>query len=141
LKQDEANSFWKVAISQDIEAKMRAEGKDNFAIQGEMIGNGVQGNIYKLGGLDFYVFDVYDIQGGEYMLPDLRRALVDRMGLKNVPVISSKTTLGTVEEILKQADGKSTLNPHQDREGIVFKQIDGGMTFKSVSNAWLLKNE
>lgn len=141
LKQDEANSFWKVAISQDIEAKMRAEGKDNFAIQGEMIGNGVQGNIYKLGGLDFYVFDVYDIQGGEYMLPDLRRALVDRMGLKNVPVVSSRTTLGTVEEILKQADGKSILNPHQDREGIVFKQIDGGMTFKSVSNAWLLKHE
>jgi RNA ligase (TIGR02306 family) len=141
LKQDEANSFWKVAISQDIEAKMRSEGKDNFAIQGELIGNGVQGNIYKLGRLDFYVFDVYDIQDGEYMLPGLRRALIDRMGLKNVPVISSRTTLGTVEEILKQADGKSTLNSHQDREGIVFKQIDGGMTFKSVSNAWLLKHE
>lgn len=138
LKRDEANSFWKTAIDLDIEAKMRAEGKDNFAVQGELIGNGVQGNIYKLGGLDFRVYDVYDIQAGEYMMPAIRRALVDHMGLKHVPVIGTGVSLKTVEEIIADADGKSVLNPQQDREGIVFKQIDGGMTFKAISNRYLL---
>lgn len=138
LKCDAANSFWKVAIDLDIEAKMRAEGKDNFAVQGELIGNGVQGNIYKLGGLDFYVYDVYDIQSGDYIRPGLRRTLVDRMGLKNVPLIETQGVIGTVEAIIAQADGKSVLNPNQDREGIVFKQVDGGMTFKAISNKYLL---
>jgi RNA ligase (TIGR02306 family) len=138
LKRDEANSFWKAAIDLDIEAKMRARDEGDWAIQGELVGNGVQGNIYKLGGLDFYVYDVYDIQADEYMTPDPRRDLIETMGLKHVPVIDTDAMLGTVEEIIAQADGKSVLNTHQDREGIVFKQVDGGMTFKAISNKYLL---
>lgn len=138
LKRDEANSFWKVAIDQDIEGKMRECGEGDWAIQGELIGNGVQGNIYKMGGLDFYVYDVYNINAGDYLRPVYRRALIERMGLNHVPVINTGASLGTVEEIILQADGKSVLNSKQDREGIVFKQIDGGMTFKAISNIYLL---
>ena len=138
LKRDEANSFWKVAIDQDIEGKMRECGDGDWAIQGELIGNGVQGNIYKMGGMDFYVYDVYNINAGDYLRPVYRRALIERMGLNHVPVINTGASLGTVEEIILQADGKSVLNSKQDREGIVFKQIDGGMTFKAISNIYLL---
>ena len=67
-----------------------------------------------------------------------RRALIERMGLNHVPVINTGASLGTVEEIILQADGKSVLNSKQDREGIVFKQVDGGMTFKAISNKYLL---
>lgn len=138
LKRDEANSFWKVAIDKDIEGKMRECGDGDWAIQGELIGNGVQGNIYKMGGMDFYVYDVYNINAGDYLRPVYRRALIERMGLNHVPVINTGASLGTVEEIILQADGKSVLNSKQDREGIVFKQIDGGMTFKAISNIYLL---
>jgi RNA ligase (TIGR02306 family) len=143
LKRDEANSFWKTAIDLDIEGKMRAEGKDNFAVQGELVGNGVQGNVYKMGGLDFYVYDVYDIQAGDYLRPAYRRALIGRMGLNHVPVIHPECQLiwGGAEGMLKFADGKSILNPQQDREGIVFKQVDGGMSMKAISNAYLYKHQ
>jgi RNA ligase (TIGR02306 family) len=138
LKRDEANSFWKTAIDLDIEAKMRDCGEGDWAIQGELVGNGVQGNIYKMGGLNFYVYDVYNIQAGDYLRPAYRRALIERMGLNHVPVIETNGKLGTMEEIILGADGKSVLNPQQDREGIVFKQVDGGMTCKAISNKYLL---
>lgn len=138
LKRDEANSFWKTAIDLDIEAKMRDCGEGDWAIQGELVGNGVQGNIYKMGGLNFYVYDVYNIQAGDYLRPVYRRALIERMGLNHVPVIETKVRVATMEQIIAEADDKSVLNRQQDREGIVYKQVDGGMTFKAISNKYLL---
>lgn len=137
LKRDENNSFWKVAIEQDIENKMSFS--DNFAIQGELIGPGIQGNIYKLSQLQFHVFDIYDIKEGYYMNPADRRDLIARMGLTHVPVLTVGKDLGvgTIDELLEWAEGESKL-AKTEREGIVFKQEDGGMTFKAISNKYLL---
>jgi hypothetical protein len=83
---------------------------------------------------------VYNIQAGDYLMPVYRRALIDRMGLTHVPVllVDKDLGVGSVDEILQWAEGKSKLNLMQEREGIVFKQIDGGMTFKAISNNYLL---
>lgn len=139
LKETEGNAFWEVARREDIEGKMRATGPDaQFAIQGELIGPGIQGNIYNLSKPEFYVFDVYNIQSGEYLTPAFRRALIDRMGLNHVPVLNENYVLKqTVEDILTCAEGQS-VHAKVEREGIVFKQIDGGMTFKAISNKYLL---
>ena len=145
LKRDENNSFWATAIRDDIEAKMRAVGPNpgedwDFAIQGELIGPGIQGNIYKLSKPAFYVFDIYDINKGAYMEPTERQAMVKVLRLNHVPVITIGKDLGigTVDELLVWAEGKSVLNEKQEREGIVFKQMNGGMTFKAISNKYLL---
>lgn len=141
LKRDENNSFWKVAIALDIETKMRSLGFNNFAVQGELIGPGVQGNIYGLSNLDFYVYDFYRIKFGEYLLPEIRRGWVERLGLKHVPVlaVSKDLGVGTVDELLSWAEGKSELNPKQEREGIVFKSEDSEFSFKAISNKYLIK--
>ncbi len=145
LKRDENNSFWATAIAEDIEAKMRAVDEYwDFAIQGELIGPGVQDNIYKLSRLEFRVFDVYNIQQGEYLKPHARRALIERMGLKHVPVLHGEFTLtNTVEELIEAADGKSVMGDIAGplREGVVYKQVDGGMTFKVISNKYLLNEK
>ncbi len=140
LKRDENNSFWAAAIAEDIEAKMKAVDEFwDFSIQGELIGPGIQGNIYKLLKPEFRVFDVYNIQTGEYLKPAARLSLIARMGLKHVPVITTNTRIeGPVDSILKYAEGSSALNHGQEREGVVFKQVDGGMTFKAISNKYLL---
>ena len=143
LKETEGNTFWQVARRDGIEAKMRGLfGDKDVAIQGELIGPGVQGNIYKLSQPEFRVFDVYDIFGGGYITPAFRRALVDKMELLHVPVLHTDRNLGTgsVEEILKFAEGKSVMGDitGPEREGIVFKQVGGGMTFKAISNKYLL---
>ena len=141
LKETEDNTFWQVARRDGIEAKMRASllGGD-FAIQGELIGPGIQGNIYKLSKPEFWVFDVYNISGGYYMSPAPRREFINVMGLLHVPVMSTYKDLGvgTMEELLTWAEGPSALTLSQEREGIVFKQVNGGMTFKAISNKYLL---
>lgn len=140
LKETADNTFWQVARREDIEAKMRDTGPDaQFAIQGELIGPGIQGNIYKLSQPDFYVFDVYNIQTGEYLNPEFRRALIDRMGLNHVPLINpGYPVVPSIDGLLEAAEGDSVLNAKQEREGIVFKQVDGGMTFKAISNKYLI---
>lgn len=141
LKRDENNAFWATAIREDIEAKMRDTGSDaQFAIQGELIGPGIQNNIYKKSGTEFYVFDVYNIQTGEYLTPAFRRALIERMGLNHVPLINPNYPIvASIDGLLEAAEGASVLSPMRiEREGIVFKQVDGGMTFKAISNKYLL---
>ena len=145
LKETEGNTLWEVSRRDNIEAKMRAvpTGGD-FAIQGELIGPGIQGNIYKLSKPEFRVFDVYNISGGFYMNPADRRDLIEMMGLLHVPVMMTGLSLvdkyKAVEDILELADAKSVMGDITGpwREGIVFKQVDGGMTFKAISNKYLL---
>jgi RNA ligase (TIGR02306 family) len=143
LKETEGNAFWTTARRDGIEQKMRAvpTGGD-FAIQGELIGPGIQGNIYKLHEPEFHVFDVYNISGGFYMNPEGRRGLVNMMDLNHVPVlyIDKDLGVGSVEEILQWAEAKSVMGGINgtEREGIVFKEVNGGMTFKCVSNSYLI---
>ena len=140
LKETEGNAFWQVARKEQIEEKMRSTGDGDWAIQGELIGPGIQGNIYKLSEPEFRVFDVYNIQSGDYLMPIYRRALIERMGLKHVPVllVDKDLGVGSVDEILQWADGASKIGAGPLREGIVFKQVNGGMTFKAISNSYLL---
>ena len=147
LKETEGNAFWQVARRDGIEEKMRNETDENwdFAIQGELIGPGIQGNIYNLKEVEFRVFDVYDITNGCYLNPLPRRNLIQGMGLKHVPVLvaagSLYDTLGITDipQLLKFAEGKSVMGMIGcEREGLVFKEVSGGMTFKVISNKYLL---
>jgi RNA ligase (TIGR02306 family) len=140
LKEDDTNSFWRAAKMYAVESKMRSAGLREYAIQGELIGNKLNGNIYRLNEIDFYVYDVYDTNTGRYLLPAERRQLVHDLELKHVPVLDAAATLGTVQELLDRADGQSKLYPTL-REGIVFKQIDGSMTFKAISNQYLISEK
>lgn len=141
LKRDDNNSFWKTAIEDDIENKMIALGIDNAAIQGELIGPGIQSNIYKLSKPEFHVFDIYSIKAGKYLDSEHRWDVVGQLGLTHAPVIDNSFVLShNIDELLVLAEGKSRL-ADVEREGIVFKHTDGGMSFKSVSNRYLLLGE
>lgn len=139
LKRDENNSFWKVAVQNNVEGRMITNNLEGYAIQGELIGEGIQGNPYGLKGQDFYVFDIYNVTSGAYLQPEVRRVICERLGLKHVPVVCPVINLtGNVETLLKWAEGKSYLNDKTEREGIVFKRTDGKESFKAISNKFLL---
>jgi RNA ligase (TIGR02306 family) len=142
LKETEDNTFWQVARRDDIEDKMKICRLNDFAIQGELIGPGIQGNIYKLNKPEFRVFDMYDIKAGAYLYPHDRRAQIMVMDLLHAPVllVNKDLGVGSIDEILQWAEGKSKLNDKQEREGIVFKEVNGGMSFKAISNSYLLGN-
>ena len=142
LKETEGNAFWDAAKAADIEAKMRAVGAIGIAIQGELIGEGIQGNQFKLKGHRFYAFDIYSVLLGEYLNSTERHNLVQQLGLNHAPVIAiAELETADVEALILAADGASMLN-QSHREGLVFKCIDQPhISFKTISNKWLLKQE
>lgn len=140
LKMDENNAFWKAAIKYNVEQKLRNANLQGVAVQGELIGPGIQGNIYKLSDIDFFVFDVYSVINGGYLDPQDRRDLVDTLELKHVPVYNTQREIVPVDQLIGWADGLSVLGDINGplREGLVFKQANGGMSFKAISNKYLL---
>lgn len=139
LKFDENNAYWKIAIKYDIEAKMRADNLLGYAIQGELIGEGINGNQYGIQGLDFYVFDIYTVDSG-YLRGTTRHAVSSELGLKHAPVLETwvELTENNLDYFIAYADGQSKLNA-SNREGLVWKsEDDPSVSFKVVSNKWLL---
>jgi len=144
LRETAGNSLWTVARRNDLLDKIRHT-KRNLALQGELIGEGIQGNPYKLRGQEFYLFDIYDIDSGRYLNPNERRSLAVSLNILHVPVIAHGAkfldTLGiqTVAELLTFAEGKSVLMDKTEREGLVFKCHEEAVSFKGISNKFLLK--
>jgi RNA ligase (TIGR02306 family) len=140
LKRNPDNSLWRAAIRHDLEEKLKIAG-GNIAVQGELIGNGIQGNKYKMRDQDFYVYDIYDIDAGRYYTPAERKAFVEVFKLNHCPVLHSNTEIiDSVESLLKLAEGKSVMGTVGcEREGLVFKCNEKSVSFKSISNKFLLK--
>lgn len=142
LKLDqEGNTFVDTAVRIGILDKLSALGR-NIAIQGELMGEGIQGNRENIKGHQFFVFNVWDADKMQYLSPAECRAFCEELELQHVPVLCTNATLEDIgvtdlESILKFAEGPS-LN-HKIREGVVFKRVDGQFSFKVISNLFLLK--
>jgi len=135
------NTFCKIAIQNDIENKLRSLQR-NLAIQGEIIGEGIQGNKYKLIGQKLFVFNIFDIDKFEYLSKEEMVNMCNLFNLNTVPTIYSDFTLTeTIEELLEIANGQSQLNVNTKREGLVWVSIDSPkrISFKTISNQFLLK--
>lgn len=138
LKDDDANSFWHTAKKCNLESLLRVAGR-NLALQGELIGPGIQGNSYALAIHEFRLFDIYDIDAGRYMTADERAEFVVGSSIHHAPVLPRHTLIGaTSESLLAFAEGKSSLNPKAEREGLVFKCLTTEASFKAISNKFLL---
>ena len=140
LQASETNTLWKLAQHYQIEELLRSYGY-NIALQGEIIGEGIQKNPEKIKGQDFYLFDIWDINQRRYYSPQERRTLHEKFfsPLKHIPVLDVKrylTEYQSVEAILATADGPSMKGTV--REGIVFRSNESGLTFKIISNLYLL---
>ena len=141
LKEGE-NTLWNLAKKYELPRKLRK--LTPHSIQGEIIGEGIQKNPYKLKGQDFYVFDIYNIDERRYLTSDERVGMCEELGLKHVPIVDIiKLKNYTMNKLLQYVEGKSNLNPTREREGCVFKSnslIDGHtISFKAINNKFLLK--
>ncbi len=141
LLETEDNTLWKVARSLDIENKLRGLNK-NFALQGECIGEGVQGNPYKLRGQTVRFFNAFDTDKRMHLGFEEFIGLAASLSLQTVPVLATAFTLpATIDELLQMADGKSALNSATDREGIVIRSHNRDVSFKVISNKFLLNEK
>lgn len=144
LAEDAGNTFWRIARELDLEEKMHAQGR-NFAVQGELIGPGVQGNRYKLTKNEVRLYSAFDIDNNEYLPWETLTVLAKELGMETVPLIRQNTRVqdfGTIEKLLAYADGPSALGG-APREGLVWRAENSGQKigFKAISNAFLLATD
>ena len=142
VRETEGNTLWAMARQYDLENVMLALG--HVAIQGEVIGPGIQKNHYKLAKHEFRVFDIFDIDAQRYFLPEERAAVIERFKLLHVPVFTKAISFEdkSVEDLLAYVEHKSVIGTAApEREGSVFKCHETQISFKVISNRFLLKSE
>jgi RNA ligase (TIGR02306 family) len=138
LLETEGNTFWKVARELKLEEWLTSQDV-NYSIQGELIGESIQGNPYKIKGQTVGFFNAFNIDTQEYLGLEEFEKLISSMGLKSVPILDREFTLpDTIDELLTYADEKSVLNSNFDREGVVIRSLDRKISFKVISNKFLL---
>lgn len=137
------NIYWDLAFKYNIEQHLK-DFLSQFpqlkwvCIQGEGVGS-VQGNPLKLKEDDLYVFNFKDSESGRYD-SIAGRAIIEKMGMKWVPILGEVQMPDTMEELKALATGKSKVNPDVMREGIVYRSLDGSDSFKNVSREYLIKH-
>jgi len=148
LAYDENNLYWKAALKYDIINKLKDTGLTSIAIQGEIIGHGIQSNPYKfpINEIEFRVFNIFDIKDQHYVSKSEVCVICNYLGLLKVPTVYTITNVpNNLEEVLKMADGKSLIHNQVNREGLVFvcdaNENRGRISFKVISNQYLLNNE
>ena len=140
LLETEGNTFWKVARELDLENKLRDKG--NICLQGELIGEGIQGNPYKIKGQTVHFFNAFDIDKQVRFGINEFLVLLDDMELSSVPILDVAMLLPeTVTDMLELAEGKSRLNNNTEREGVVVRSLDNTISFKAISNKFLLSEK
>lgn len=140
------NSFWKIARDLDLENKLKSLG-GSWAVQGELLGPGIQKNKYHLSALQLKVFNIFDIQQGRYLNYLAFKEMCARLTLDMVPIVSENYTLkDTVDTLVDMSKGISLLSQQTQREGLVFRPIVedidselGRTSFKVLNPNFLLK--
>ncbi|MEZ6139732.1 MAG: RNA ligase (ATP) [Zavarzinella sp.] len=117
------------------------------AIQGELVGSGIQGNKYRMDRRQLFVFNLFNIDQAELVPHAFAMQLLQELELTSVPSLGTLVLNHSVDELLNLSVGKSTLNPNVEREGIVFRpeteeycqRLQGRLSFKAINPQFLLK--
>ena len=153
LLETEENSYWSVARQMDIENKLRSLNKD-LAIQGELIGEGIQDNKLKIRGQTIRFFNAFDIGRFEYLPFQQFIDTMEQLQLPTVPIVSTDYELeNEVDAIIRMATIKSKVRPEVWAEGVVIRPLsekldlllsnenfnNGRVSFKAINPEFLLK--
>lgn len=145
------NAFWSVVRNQNAQEKiirLSEKLKIPLALQGELIGPGVQKNKLKLSKLDIRWFNVFDPSSGKFFDYELMMEILgNELELPSVPVLETNVELDfTVPELVKKATRKSVINTDVWAEGSVWRPMVesqekhlGRFSFKVINPEFSLK--
>ncbi|CAN8102746.1 unnamed protein product [Discula destructiva] len=123
--------YWKVALLNDLPAKL-VDLDRSIAIQGEICGPGINQNRENLTEPQFFVYSMWDVTAQKYINPRRVEALAARLGLEHVPVLGYVK----ITAVAENHDGLRQLANERPGEGLVFKCVDDGRSFKVHSSAY-----
>ncbi len=149
LLETDNNIHWMVARQYDIEGRLRKLNR-NIAVQGEILGQKIPGNKYKLQAHKVLIYSFFDIDKFSYLNYADFIAVAQQAGLETVPVLRDDYILDSddVDGLVALSNEKSALNPELPREGIIIRPVIeaqdtelGRLSFKVVNPEVLLKYE
>lgn len=165
----EDNHFVQYVKEHHILESLENYGK-SIAIQGELIAPSIQNNYEQVKNFEYHLYDVFDIEKQDYLLPKDARQVAEDLGISYVPVLGEDVKLnefqsmvplkkeegvlwtqdetpvmvpddrGTVDNILVYAEGPG-MNSGVKREGVVFKSNQTYFSFKAISNSYELNKK
>jgi RNA ligase (TIGR02306 family) len=146
------NSFVRMAHELDYSKSLPAVAEMvgfDFAVQGELMGPGIQGNREKFDSLKFYIFDIFNITEQRYLLPNERVQVFNLLNGQNtnyhhVPYVTGCIDFSASDlnvDLFLDIAEQPSIN-HKYAEGVVFKHLsDSTKSFKAISNKFLLKED
>jgi len=144
LEEEEGNTYWKVFRDANMHIISMFFGYRNLALQGELVGPGVNHNRGGLTEHEFYLFDIYDIDARRYLTPAERHYMFSYlvelgMKIKQVPMYTYYFPFPSNETALGMAD--TAMFNGRPGEGLVYKSNTNEFSFKAISNKYLLAND
>lgn len=142
ISEESNNNFVNMAKQLDLENKLKKLNLD-IAIQGELVGPGVNSNRDFYEDYEYRVFRIYDCKNKRFFNPIERRNLCQKLDLKHVKVLKDNWQVfkefTTLNDFLEFVQGKTDRG--HEREGAVWKSSDGFTSFKVINNQYLLEEK
>lgn len=140
------NTYWLIAKQMNIKEKLESLGS-HIVLQGELIGENIQGNRLKQTGQTILFFNAYDMNTGKYLDCVEFMMLRNKIQIPIVPVLDASFQLPkTVDGMIALATRKSIINPNVWAEGIVIRSLFekqdediGRLSFKAINPEYLLQ--
>lgn len=137
------NLYWYVAKKHRLAEVLAGS---SLALQGEIVGPGIQKNPAGLRDKSLFVFNLFDTRTGEHLGDDELRRFCAQHALTPVPIAFRGERFDeTVDSLLEKAEGLYPGTTAQ-REGVVVRPVEparsevlgGRLSFKAISNRYLL---
>ena len=142
LKTRNNSSYWKMEEKYKIENTLKKllnkYHANSIVLQGEIVGDKIQGNKYKIEGQKFYAFNLI-IDGKKHRTIDMYKILKP-YGIVTVPMLMTNIQLkDSIDDMVADSEGKSSLY-NTAREGIIWRNLENTISFKVINPKFLLKN-
>jgi RNA ligase (TIGR02306 family) len=143
------NTLCRVANELELATRLaaaRARAGFDLAIQGEIIGPGLQGNKYARTRAELHVFNVVNLDTLSLVPHAELLAITAAAELTVVPQLGTVVLDHAVDALVELSIGTSALNPKTPREGIVLRPLLderdpelGRLSFKAINPKFLLQ--
>jgi len=147
LLDDPSSMFWRVAREHQLPERLKTLGGD-FALQGEVHGEGIQGNHVGVKGVTFAAFNLFDIAKHAYADHRTLAEFCRRTGLPMVRIVWQGRFEFSLPDLVALASAQDYA-PGQPAEGIVIRPVEearsqilesGRLSAKVISERYALKH-
>lgn len=137
LNKNDPMGYWETALRLDLPAKMARLGQ-NIAIQGELCGHNINKNRERIPGdkPEFFVFSIYHIETRKFIHPRKVVLMAEELKLKHVPVVGYVK----IQQVAVDREELKKRARQRKGEGLVYKCLQDGRSFKVISSTYLLEH-